>query len=192
MPPDIILASTSPHRRRLLARLQIDFRQTAPNTDESPVSGEHPAARALRLAEEKARAPAAQYPQALIIGGDQTISANGRIFDKPGNAENAIAQLRAMRGMRLHFFTAAAVFDGKKMQSRLSSHRAVFRAGLSDEEIARYVKKEPSFNCAGGAQIEGLGVSLLDSMDGGDPAAVIGMSLIDVAAMLRAHGAAIP
>lgn len=190
--PKIVLASTSPHRKRLLSRLHIKFDTAAPGVDESEIPGEHAAARALRLAEEKARAAAT--PRALIIGGDQTICGDGKIFDKPGNAENAAAQLRAMRGLRLHFFTAAAVFDSaaKTMHSRLSSHRAVFRNNLSDAEISRYVEKEPSFNCAGGAQIEGLGVSLLESMDGGDPAAVVGISLIDVCEMLRRCGAAIP
>ncbi|MGI9307045.1 MAG: Maf family protein [Gammaproteobacteria bacterium] len=192
-PPQIILASVSPHRRRLLARLRIDFKCVAPRVDETEIPGEPPAARALRLAEEKARAPAAQYPGALILGGDQTISGGGRLFDKPGNAKNAAAQLREMRGKELHFFTAAALYNAKTgaLESRLVSHRAVFR-NLADREIARYIKAEPSFNCAGGAQIEGLGVSLLESMEGGDPAAVVGMSLIDAAAMLRAQGVKIP
>ncbi len=194
MTPAIILASVSPHRRRLLARLQIDFACAAPDVGENEIPGEHAAARALRLAEEKSRAVAKKYPRALIIGGDQTISGGGRIFDKPGNAKNAAAQLRAMRGMSLHFFTAAAVFNSakNKMQSRLSSHRAIFRNNLTAAEIARYIQKEPSFNCAGGAQIEGLGVSLLESIDGGDPAAVVGISLVDICEMLRNCGAKIP
>ena len=190
---ELILASTSPYRRRLLERLQIPFVCAAPDADESAIVGEPPDARALRLAEEKAAAVAADYPRALILGGDQTISGGGRIFDKPGNAKKAAAQLRAMSGKSVQFFTAVVLLDAQtnKMQSRLVSHRAKART-LSDEEIARYVKKEPAFNCAGGAQIEGLGISLLSSMEGGDPAAIVGLPLIVVAEMLREQGMQIP
>ena len=189
----VVLASTSPYRRQLLARLQIPFDTFAPTVDETPITGELPDARALRLAEEKALAAAAAFPQSVIIGGDQTISGGGRIFDKPGNAERAMAQLREMRGCDCHFFTAVAVLDaaGGNKQSCLVSHKARFRM-LADDEIARYVEKENAVNCAGGAQIEGLGVSLLESMEGGDPTAIIGMPLIHVAAMLRQYGVQIP
>ncbi|MGU9950772.1 MAG: Maf family protein [Gammaproteobacteria bacterium WSBS_2016_MAG_OTU1] len=189
----IILASTSPYRRQLLSRLHIEFACASPDTDETIINGEPPDARALRLAEEKARAVATSYPQAIIIGGDQTISGNGHIFDKPGDEETAISQLQEMRGRNLHFFTAVAVLNAttNSIQSKLTSHRAILRK-LSDEEINRYVKKEPAFNCAGGAQIEGLGVSLLESIEGGDPTAIVGMSLIAVSEMLRQNGAQIP
>lgn len=190
---EIVLASTSPYRRQLLSRLQIPFVCTAPQVTETPLSGEPPAARTLRLAEEKARAVAGEHPQALIIGGDQTVYGGGQIFHKPGNAGNAVAQLRAMRGQDLCFVTAVAVLDSRynRMQSRLLSHRARFRQ-LTDDEITRYVEKEPAFNCAGGAQVEGLGISLLDSMEGGDPTAIIGLPLITLTTMLRGAGMAIP
>ena len=189
----LILASTSPYRRQLLSRLQLPFTCAPPPVAEDEILGELPEARALRLAEAKARVLAGVYPQALIIGGDQTISSAGVIFDKPGNKENAIAQLRAMRGRDLHFFTAVAVLDARddKLQSALVSHRAHFRAA-TDDEILRYVDKESAFNCAGGAQIEGLGVSLLARLEGGDPTAIVGLPLIATAAMLRAAGLSIP
>ena len=191
--PEIVLASTSPHRRKLLARLLDDFQIASPQTDETEVIGESPDARALRLAEEKARDRAADYPRALIIGGDQTVSGDGRIFDKPGNAENAARQLRQMSGKCVQLFTAVAVFDARKntMQSRLISHRAQLRR-LSDDEIRRYIEKENALNCAGGVQIEGLGIALLESVSGGDPSAVVGMPLAALAAMLRAGGVQIP
>ena len=187
MTPKIVLASTSPHRRRLLSRLGIPFNCASPGVCESEIKGEPPDARALRLAEEKA----ASVKGDIVIGGDQTLCGGGRIFDKPGNAQTAARQLREMSGKHVQFFTAVAVYSDGKMQSRLTSHKARFRQ-LSTDEIRRYIQKEPSFNCAGGAQIEGLGVSLLASISGGDPAAVVGMSLIHVAEMLRAVGVKIP
>lgn len=191
--PDIILASVSPYRRKLLARILPKFRRISPRVDESEIVGEPPDARALRLAEEKARAPAAKYPRAILIGGDQTLCGGGRIFDKPGNAKAAEKQLRDMRGNYVQFFTAVAVWHGRaeKMRSRLVSHRARFR-DLSDAEIRRYVRKEPAFSCAGGMQIERLGVSLLDFMEGGDPSAVVGMPLLELSSLLRDCGLQIP
>ncbi len=191
--PEIVLASVSPHRRKLLARLLPEFRRFAPRADESEIPGEPPDARALRLAEEKARAAAAKYPRAILIGGDQTLCGGGRIFDKPGNARAAAKQLREMSGKCVQFFTAVAVWDGRTnaMRSRLVSHRARFR-NLSAAEIRRYVRKEPAFNCAGGMQTEGLGVSLLDSMEGGDPSAVVGMPLLELSSLLRECGLQIP
>lgn len=194
--PQVVLASTSPYRRQLLSRLQIDFQVAPPQVDETPLPGEPPDARALRLAEEKACALRAEYPHALILGGDQTIAAGERLFDKPGSRENAIAQLCDMRGRDLTFYTAVALAaaEGAAAQtvtSRLVTHRARFR-DASPEEIRRYVEKEDATNCAGGAQVEGLGIALMDNITGGDPTALIGMPLISVAAMLRGHGVEIP
>ena len=205
--PQVVLASISPYRRQLLSRLQIDFQVAAPQVDETPLPGEPPDARALRLAEEKASAVRADYPQALILGGDQTIAAGGELFDKPGSRENAIAQLCDMRGRDLTFYTAVALTraaegaEGAAAEGaagaaqtttrRLVTHRARFR-DASPEEIRRYVEKEDATNCAGGAQVEGLGIALMDDISGGDPTALIGMPLICVAALLRGHGVEIP
>ena len=192
MPP-LVLASTSPYRRQLLARLRVDFQTAAPPVDEAPVPGEPPDARALRLAEEKASSLVAAHPAALILGGDQTIAAGEEIFDKPGSKENAVAQLLTMRGKRLTFYTAVALADaaGQTLRSKLVTHRAKFREA-SEAEIRRYVEKEDALNCAGGAQIEGLGIALLDEIEGGDPTALVGMPLMAVAALLRAQGVAVP
>jgi len=180
----LVLASTSPYRRQLLQRLQIPFIVAAPQTDETPVVKEPPDARALRLAEEKSRALTSQFPGALILGGDQTIAGvDGELFDKPGDAENAVRQIKRMRGKTLRFYTAVALTDGNDSNARLVSHTAQLRQ-LEDEEIENYVRKEPAFNCAGGIQIEGLGISLMHSIEGGDPTALIGMPLIEVVALL--------
>lgn len=190
----VVLASTSPYRRQLLSRLLRSFAAEAPVADEGEIAGEPPDARALRLGEEKARSLIARFPDALIVGGDQTISSDGEIFDKPGTAARAEAQLRRMRGRNLFFHTAATVVNAASGEglSRLVVHRARLRGDASDEEIARYVSREPALNCAGGAQIEGLGIALMSDIRGGDPTALIGMPLIAVAEMLRRFGAQIP
>ena len=204
MSPQVILASTSPYRRQLLARILPSFQTASPETDESEIPGEPPDARALRLAEEKALSVANQFPGALIIGGDQTISSDGEIFDKPGTPDRAEKQLRRMRGRPLHFHTAVAVCRAGiesvktesepvacEMQSRLVMHRARLRAA-TDAEIARYVKREPALNCAGGAQIEGLGIAMMSEIRGADPTALIGVPLIPLSHLLRLAGVPIP
>ena len=90
----LVLASTSPFRRELLARLGLPFETADPGTDETAEDGETPTATALRLSEAKARAVAARYPAALIIGSDQVACLDGKVFGKPGNHENAVKQLK--------------------------------------------------------------------------------------------------
>ena len=189
----LVLASTSPYRKMLLERLQTPFIAAAPVADETPIVGEPADARALRLAEEKARSLAGKHGKALILGGDQTIADGDKIFDKPGTRARARAQLGAMRGRRLRFYTAVALYDAQAgaCESRLVAHTAVFRK-CAAAEVGRYLQKENALACAGGAQIEGLGIAFMESLEGGDPTALIGMPLMVVAELLRARGAKIP
>lgn len=170
-----------------MERLRLPFVCAAPHCDERHIDGEPLAARALRLAEQKSVSLEGDYPDALIIGGDQTIGGNGKIFDKPGTRARAIAQLKKMRGVRLVFYTALSVRFGGKSTSALTTHRAVMRKA-NDAEVLRYVRLEPSFDIAGGAQLEGLGITLLCNIEGGDPTAITGMSLIALSDILRKHG----
>src|SRR5262245_15065685 len=94
----LILASTSPYRRELLARLRLPFEVAAPGVDETALPAEAPGALARRLAEAKARAVGASAPAALVIGCDQVAELDGACLGKPGGHHAAVAQLRAMRG----------------------------------------------------------------------------------------------
>ena len=189
----LVLASTSPFRRELLARLQIPFEIADPETDESALGGERPEATAKRLAEVKARAVAPHYPNALIIGSDQVAASNGQCFGKPGSRENAIAQLRLMRGKEVIFHTGLCLLDSAtdRAQVRCIDTHVGFR-DLSDAEIESYLDKEDALNCAGSAKSEALGISLLSYLRGDDPNALIGLPLIALCNMLRAEGLALP
>jgi len=189
----LVLASTSPFRRELLARLQIPFETVAPETDESALPGETPTATALRLAEAKARAVAQSYPDALIIGSDQVAAHGKQRFGKPGRREDAIAQLRLMRGKEVVFHTGLCLFDslsGRVQVTCVDTHVG-FRE-LSDPEIEAYLDKEDALNCAGSAKSEGLGISLLTYLRGDDPNALVGLPLITLCDMLRAAGLRLP
>lgn len=189
----LVLASTSPFRRELLARLQIPFETVAPDADETPLPAEPPAATALRLAEVKARAVVQRYPDALIIGSDQVAAHGSERFNKPERRENAIAQLRLMRGKEVVFHTGLCLLDSAsgRSQARCIDTHVGFR-DLSDAEIESYLDKEDALNCAGSAKSEGLGISLLSYLRGDDPNALIGLPLIALCDMLRAEGLRLP
>jgi len=191
--PRIVLASTSRYRAELLRRLLPQFGQSAPGTDESPLPDEPPAARALRLAVAKAEAVAREHPGALVIGSDQVAELDGRILDKPGNAERACAQLAASSGREVHFHTALCLFDSRDGRRRTHvDHTHVRFRELNAAEIARYVEREQPLDCAGSFKCEGLGISLFEAIDNHDPSALIGLPLIALARLLREAGVELP
>ncbi|HEX8962169.1 MAG TPA: Maf family nucleotide pyrophosphatase [Rhodocyclaceae bacterium] len=191
--PRLILASTSPYRRELLGRLQVPFEVAAPETDEAPLAGETPVQTAERLAEAKARAVAASFPDALIIGSDQVAYLGERRFGKPGTRENALAQLRTMSGHSVVFHTGLCLLNAATGRVHLRGIPTEVRfRELSDTEIQRYLDREDALNCAGSARSEGLGISLLEYMRGDDPNALVGLPLIALSEMLRAEGIALP
>src|SRR5262249_52697935 len=107
--PSLILASTSVYRRALLQRLQLPFDVVRPQVSEDHVPGEPPLERAHRLSLAKAQAVGTMHPAAVVIGSDQVAAVEGRILDKPGDAETCRAQLRALSGRTAHFYTGCAV-----------------------------------------------------------------------------------
>jgi septum formation protein len=185
--PPVILASTSPYRRELLARLRIPFEILSPGIDETPQRNEVPADLALRLAREKARVVAARRLDALVIGADQVAVLDGRILAKPGTHANAVAQLRAARGQRMSFITAVAVAQGAREESRAVPCQVEFQS-FSDRAIEAYLAAEKPYDCAGAAKIEGLGIALVRGVECADPTAIIGLPLIALCELLRAFG----
>lgn len=182
----LVLASTSPYRSELLKRLQLPFVIAAPEVDETPLQHETARTTSLRLSREKARAVATDYPNALIIGSDQVALLEGQQLGKPGTHDNAMLQLRSMRGKTTCFYTALTLLNSHtgQMQSEVAENLVTLR-NLTDEEIEGYLLKEQPYQCAGSAKSEGLGIALMSSMSGEDPNALIGLPLILLIAMLR-------
>lgn len=185
----LILASTSPYRRELLARLRVPFEVASPGVDETPRAGESPAELVVRLAREKAKAVAARYRDALVIGADQVAVLGDAVLSKPLAHDNAVAQLRAMRGRRVSFLTAVALVRGSDgaTRERLVPCHVDFR-NYSEEVIDRYLRVEQPYDCAGAAKIEGLGIALVRRLDGEDPTALIGLPLIALVELLGELG----
>jgi len=185
----LILASTSRYRRELLNRLHLPFDVQPPEVDETALPGETPRELAERLALEKARAVAARFPEAVVIGSDQVADLAGEALGKPGDHARATAQLRKMRGQTLIFQTAVAVVCQATgfVERDLAPVRVVFR-DLDDAAIERYLRAEQPYDCAGSAKSEGLGIALLSAIDSDDPTALVGLPLIRTCRMLRSAG----
>jgi septum formation protein len=190
--PLIVLASSSPYRRSLLARLRLPFEVRTPAVDEAALPGEAARDTALRLAQAKARAIAPDCPTALIIGCDQVAALDGSALGKPGTHANAVAQLRAMRGKSVLFHTALALLNAGTgaLQSSEVPTTVRFRR-YDDSEIERYLVAERPYDCTGSAKIEGIGIALVESVLGSDPSALIGLPLIELTRMLRNEGVVI-
>ncbi|MDY0005122.1 MAG: nucleoside triphosphate pyrophosphatase [Polyangia bacterium] len=196
---DLVLASTSPYRRALLARLGVPFEAVAPGVDERALSQEGLSAELLvgRLARAKAQAVAtrlaASRPGALVIGSDQVAELEGEILGKPGTPEGARAQLSRLAGREHRLLTALSVVragDGARAEA-LDIHRLRLRA-LSEEQISRYVEAESPLDCAGSYKIEGLGIALFEWIRGDDFTGVVGLPLTRLVALLGELGAVLP
>ncbi|MBK8666014.1 MAG: septum formation inhibitor Maf [Burkholderiales bacterium] len=189
----LVLGSSSPYRRELLARLGLPFTVDTPEVDEAPRPGESPRALALRLAEAKAREVARRHPAAVVIGSDQVADLDGEPLGKPGTHERARAQLQRMRGRSVIFQTALSVACATTdfVQTELAAVEVRFR-WLEDDEIERYLRAEQPYDCAGSAKSEGLGIALLDAIHNDDPTALVGLPLIRTARLLRAAGLTLP
>ncbi|HLX80667.1 MAG TPA: Maf family nucleotide pyrophosphatase [Burkholderiales bacterium] len=189
-PRRIVLASTSRYRRALLERLGIPFECADPQTKETALPGEPPAATALRLAEAKARAVAPRFQDALIVGSDQVASCDGSRLDKPGNHANALRQLTAVSGKTANFDTAVVVIDTKtgKQGGRVVGCRVTFR-DLTPALIETYLRIEQPYDCAGSAKAEGLGIALIARIETEDPTSLIGLPLIALTELLADAGA---
>lgn len=185
----LILASTSRYRHELLARLGLPFAAVGPKIDETRRAGEPAEAMVRRLAREKARTVAAQYPSAWVIGSDQCAVLDDQVLGKPGTHERAFAQLRAASGRSVVFHTGLCLMCIEQgFEHTVEVPFTVHFRKLEDAEIEHYLAKEKPYDCAGSFKSEGLGIALFEALEGSDPSALIGLPLIALCALLRKAG----
>lgn len=195
--PDLILASTSAYRRALLERLGVPFRCRAPLCDEAAIqrseseAGTEPRLLAETLALAKASSLAAEAPEAAIIGCDQLVSFEGRVFGKPGTVTRAVEQLAAMAGRTHELITALVVIRGKDTFRHTDITRLRMRP-LRRDALERYVTADQPLDCAGGYMLESRGIVLFDQIESADFSAITGLPLIALVTILRDLGFAIP
>jgi len=190
---DLILASSSPYRRELLARLGLAFRCIEPGVDEETIKRSllDPTVLAETLARAKAESVAAYLPEAVVIGSDQLVAFDGRIMGKPITAERAVEQLLCLAGHEHQLITSAAVADVSGTETVTDVTTLLMRT-LSRSEAERYVEVDRPLDCAGSYKIEARGIALFDRIDSRDHSAIIGLPLLAVCRMLRSRGFALP
>lgn len=189
----IVLASSSPYRRTLLARLGLPFTWAAPDIDEAALPGENAQQLTLRLAAAKASALARQHPQHLLIGSDQVLMLDGTAVSKPGTHQAAREQLQACSGRTLTFLTSLCLLNSQSGESQcvVEPFEVVFRR-LDAQRIERYLLREQPYDCAGSFKMEGLGITLFHALRGDDPNSLIGLPLIRLCDMLIKEGIDLP
>lgn len=192
---DLILASTSPHRRALVERLGLPFRCIAPTIDEEAFkrewAEESPRELARRLAEAKALSVASSEPTAVVIGGDQVACFEGSILGKPRTADRAVAQLLAMSGLRHELITAIHVIHDKHHYAATDTTTLHMRC-LTHEEVFRYVSRDEPLDCCGSYKVESRGIALFESIESADHSAIVGVPLIALTSILRSIGFEVP
>lgn len=189
----LVLASSSPFRKALLDKLGLVFVTASPDIDESRRPGESPSDLVRRLAEEKARNVADRYPGHLVIGSDQVASVDQEVLGKPGDRDNAVAQLLGASGRVVTFYTGLSLLNGAtgRQQSAVEPFKVHFRR-LTRAQIERYVDHERPFDCAGSFKSEGFGITLFSALEGRDPNALVGLPLILLVEMLAREGVGLP
>ena len=186
MPP-LILASTSPWRRRMLECAGLAPQVVAPGVDEQTVQDDDPIRLVRELARLKAGAVAAQHPEAWVIGADQVLFDGRGIHGKPSSEEEHLGRLLSMRGQTHLLVTGYRIVGPGIDVWDHETTRLTLRSDLEVEELRRYVASGEASNCAGGYAIEGHGVFLFSEIDG-DYFNVLGLPLLRVLDALRAHG----
>ena len=186
----IVLASTSPYRQQLFQQLRLSFTTAAPNFVEEIDPNVAPALLVRHLALGKAQSLAERYPDALIIGSDQVfVDQREQPVGKVGNLQAAYQQLKQMVGKTHCFYTGLALLDSRTgtVQTDYATFSVSFRQ-LNDDQIYDYLQREEPFDCAGSFKIEGLGISLMEKMEGEDYNSLIGLPLIKLVSMLEIAG----
>lgn len=183
----LALASSSPRRRDLLARIGVTpARIASPDIDETPLKGEIPRIYALRLAEQKARAVTREADE-IVLAGDTTVAVGRRILQQASDAAMQRQFLELLSGRRHHVLSAVCVIDTHgQVRTRISDTIVRFKR-LSEAEIASYIESGEGIGKAGGYAIQGRAEALVDWM-AGSHSGVIGLPLYETRALLRAAG----
>lgn len=188
--PLLVLASTSPRRRDLLAQLGVTpHRIAAPDIDETPRKGEAPRVYALRMASEKA-AIVSLAPGEVALAGDTVVAAGRRILPRAADAAEVADCLRLLSGRRHRVLSAIALKDGQgRIRTRLSESIVAF-APLDPATIAAYAASGDGVGKAGGYAIQGPAGAFVRWMSG-SYSGIVGLPLFEARALLLAAGVAL-
>lgn len=176
---DIILASSSPARKKQLSQLGVEFKTISPDVDETPRPEEKADDMVVRLAKEKALKVAKDYPGSWVIGCDQIAEFENIVYGKPYSHEKALKALATFSGNTVMSKTGICLMNlaQAKCFTAIEPYAVTFRH-YSLEQADQYLKIEKPYFSAGSINVDGLGVSLIDAYHGRDYNSLIGLPLI--------------
>jgi len=183
----LVLASTSPRRLDLLARIGVvPARVAAPDIDETPLKGELPAVYVARLAEAKARA-VDRVAGEVVLAGDTTVAVGARILEKPVDEADLRRMLALLSGRRHRCLSGVCVID-RNGRARLRTVATIVAfKRLTSAEIDWYVASGEGMGKAGGYAIQGRAEAFVRFLSGSH-SAVVGLPLFETRALLEASG----
>lgn len=176
----IILASSSPRRKELLTTAGVEFEIHVREVDESVPEGTLPADAAVMTATKKAEAVASKFTDSVVIGADTIVVCDGKILGKPRSTDDAAHMLRMLSGREHEVITGVCLIKGEEIRNFAKISKVRFYA-LTDDEINAYVATGESMDKAGAYGIQGLGCTLVESIEG-DYFNIVGLP---VAAVVR-------
>lgn len=193
---DILLASGSPSRKRLLENAGIAVRAVKAEINERSIeaplegTGVSPEDVALILAEAKAQEVSQRFPEQWVIGADQTLSLEGKIFHKPADMEGARQHLLALSGQTHHLNAAVVLARNREIVWQHVDVARMAMRQITPHFIGRYLAQagEKVLNSVGAYQLEGTGIQLFDRIEG-DYFTILGLPLLPLLAKLREIGA---
>ena len=193
--PHIVLASSSPFRRQLMENAGLSFDAVAASIDEREIEaplereGAAPDTVAIVLAVAKAREVSERYPHALVIGSDQTMSLESRVYHKPKDMAEARSHLLSLAGRTHRLNSAIALVRGGEVLWEHVSHAELtmreFSPGFVDRHLSRVGEK--ALKSVGAYQLEGEGIQLFSAIDG-DYFTILGLPMLPLLNKLRDLG----
>ena len=194
---ELVLASASPFRRRMLEAAGVTFRVAAADVDEAAIRRGlstqtetiGPERVADVLAQAKAQAVSAQCPKSWVIGADQVLAFAGELMNKPRDVAEAREQLTRLRGKAHRLHTAVCLAFGEKIAWSYVETATLHMRAFSDASLDRYLAEagDRVTGIVGAYEIEGPGIQLFDQVEG-DHFTIIGLPLLALLAELRARG----
>lgn len=178
---ELILASTSIYRQRLLERAGLTFQAHAPLVHEDSLKSSAPKdAQGLTsyLAQKKAESLLDRFPKQWIIGCDQVAALDEQILGKPGSRDRAIAQLESMSGRWHQLVTSVAIVKEGEKPTVLTDVTKILMKDLGRADLEAYVDKDHPLDCAGSYKFEKAGIGLIEKLQTADPTAIEGLPMI--------------
>ena len=185
----IILASTSPFRRKQLEELNIQFTALPPQFDEDTEKLKHEDLHklCLLLGQKKAESLISEFPNCMIIGSDQMLVMGDQFFNKPNSLPEVIERLTHLNGKTHTLLTSLFIYTSQKTYSHLDETHLTMK-NLSPEQIKEYAELDQPIGCAGGYKYEKNGSHLFKSIQSQDPSSIVGLPTKALTSILKDIG----